>query len=419
MRISTPQMNYNSMEGVRKHAEDLYGIQQKLSSGQRVSTPGDDPVAASRIYRIDKVIKQMNQYNANADFAKTRLNLEDSTLTDFTDVTQRIRELGILGMSDTQNTDGRKAIATEMRSLLENLKSIANTQDSNGEFILSGDKTDKAPYQQVTSANVTTLSTGLTAPQPTNYFTVGDGVTPVTINKLDGSTVVMNGVGPNPAIPAANQIVDNFNGKMYTLNAVTNGYEDSAGQPVFAYNGSHNGSRFVQIAPDDDNQDPGNDTGDASRVRVSDQGARTFGNYSKTSTTPWAPTYAQLKNPQLNYNIFDTVREMANQLDTGVNGTPNIGANATKMDELMAELDTSMKAVSDVHTDVGTRLQRIDMQYDMNQDFKGGLTENLSKLRDQDMVTGISDYQKTLSGLQMAQLTYSKISELSLFNYLR
>jgi flagellar hook-associated protein 3 FlgL len=85
----------------------------------------------------------------------------------------------------------------------------------------------------------------------------------------------------------------------------------------------------------------------------------------------------------------------------------------------MAELDTSMKAVSDVHTDVGTRLQRIDMQYDMNQDFKGGLTENLSKLRDQDMVTGISDYQKTLSGLQMAQLTYSKISELSLFNYLR
>jgi flagellar hook-associated protein 3 FlgL len=417
MRISTPQMNYNSMEGVRKHAEDLYGIQAKLSSGQRVMTPGDDSIAASRIYRIDKSIKQMDQLNTNAEFAKGRLNLEDATLGDFTDVVQRIRELGILGMSDTQNSAGRKAIAAEMRGLLENLKAIANTQDSNGEFIMSGDKTDVAPYQPVTLNNVESIGTGMATPKA--YFTKGNGVTAVTINKIDGTTVVMDGVAPNPAIPAANQIVDNFNGKIYTLNAVTNGYEDSVGQPLFAYFGAHSGSRFVQIAPDDDNQDPGNDTGDASRVRISDQGARTFGNYTKTSSTPWAPGYDVKKNPQLNYNIFDTLREMANQLDSGTNGVPNIANNVTRMDELMAELDTSLKAVSDVRTDVGTRLQRIDMQYDMNQDFKGGLTENLSKLRDQDMVTGISDYQKTLSGLQMAQLTYSKISELSLFNYLR
>jgi flagellar hook-associated protein 3 FlgL len=397
-------------------------------------TPGDDPVAAARIYRINTTIKQMDQYNTNGNFAQTRLNLEDSTLSDFTNVTQRIRELGILGMSDTQNSDGRKAIAAEMSGLLENLKSIANTQDSNGEFILSGDKTNKAPYQQVTSANVTTLSTGLSAPQPAAYFTVGDGATPVTVTRLDGSVLNMDGVtvppGPNyPApytaasfplpIPAANQIVDNFNGNTYTLNATTGGYEDANQQPVFGYFGATSGSRFVQIAPDDDNTDPGKDQGDASRVRISDQGAKTFGNYSHTSSTPWGPAYSQTANPQMNYNIFDTVRQMVNQLNTGTTGAPNIPANASKMDELMAELDTSMKSVSDTRTDVGTRLQRIDMQNSINQDFKSGLTSNLSKLRDEDMVTGISDYQKTLSGLQMAQLTYSKISDLSLFNYIK
>ncbi len=409
MRISTPQLNYNSMEGVRKHAENLYDIQQKLSSGQRVSTPGDDPVAASRIYRIDKSIKQMDQYNVNADFAKSRLDLEDATLGDFTDVMQRVRELGLLGMSDTQNSAGRKAIAAEMRGLLENLKSIANTQDSNGEFILSGDKSDVAPYQPVTLNNVESIGTGLTTPKA--YFTKGDGATPVTVNKIDGTSITVT--------PAVNEIIDNFNGKTYTLNATTNAYEDSAQQPLFAYFGATAGSRFVQIAPDDDNIDNGQDVGDASRVRVSDQGARTFGNYTKTSSTPWAPDYDLKKNPQLNYNIFDTLREMANQLDTGTTGAPNVFGNDSKMDELMSEVDTTLDAVAGVRTDVGTRLQRIDMQYDMNQDFKGGLTENLSNLRDQDMVTGISDYQKTLSGLQMAQLTYSKISELSLFNYLR
>jgi flagellar hook-associated protein 3 FlgL len=411
MRISTPQMNYNSMEGVRKHAETLYDIQQKLSSGQRVSTPGDDPIASSRIYRIDKSIKQMDQFNVNSDFAKGRLNLEDATLGDFTDVMQRVRELGLLGMSDTQNSTGRKAIAAEMRGLLENLKSIANTQDSNGEFILSGDRTDQAPYQAVTVANVESIGTGLTPPSPTSYFTKGDGATPVTVNKIDGTSITVT--------PAANEIIDNFNGKTYTLNAVTNGYEDSSQQPLFAYMGSTSGSRFVQIAPDDDNIDNANDMGDAARVRISDQGAKTFGNYSKTSSTPWAPAYDFKKNPQLNYNIFDTLREMANQLDTGTTGAPNIFGNSTRMDELMNEVDTSMDAIAAVRTDVGTRSQRIDMQYDMNQDFKGGLIKNLSLLRDQDMVTGISDYQKTLSGLQMSQLTYSKISELSLFNYIK
>ena len=411
MRISTPQLNYNSMEGVRKHAEDLYDIQAKLSSGQRVLTPGDDPIAASRIYRIDKSIQQMDQYNVNADFAQSRLNLEDATLGDFVDVMQRVRELGLLGMSDTQNTSGRKAIAAEMRGLLENLKAIANTQDSNGEFIMSGDRTDQAPYQPVTLANVESIGTGLTPPSPTSYFTKGDGATPVTVNMIDGTSITVT--------PAANEIIDNFNGKLYTLNAITNAYEDSAQQPLFAYFGATAGSRFVQIAPDDDNIDNGNDVGDAARVRISDQGARTFGNYTKTSTTPWAPDYDLKKNPQLNYNIFDTLREMANQLDTGTTGAPNIFGNDSRMDELMSEVDTTLDAVASTRTDVGTRLQRIDMQYEMNQDFQGGLIENLSQIRDQDVVTGISDYQKTLSSLQMAQLTYSKISELSLFNYLR
>ncbi|HQT03076.1 MAG TPA: hypothetical protein PK501_08285, partial [Thiotrichales bacterium] len=91
MRISTPQINFNGIQGVRKHSEDLYKIQEKLSSGQRVNRPGDDPVAAARIYTIDKSIKQLDQFNANGMFAQGKLELEDTTLTNFTDVMQRIR----------------------------------------------------------------------------------------------------------------------------------------------------------------------------------------------------------------------------------------------------------------------------------------------------------------------------------------
>lgn len=409
MRISTPQINYNGMEGFRKHTEDLYKIQEKLSSTKRVNTPGDDPVAAARIYTLDKSIKQLDQWNVNGAYAQSKLELEDATLTDFTDVMQRVRELTIYGMNDTQNTSGRKAIAAEMRGLLENLKALANTQDSNGEYIFAGDKSTEPAYTSVTAANVTQLSTGLKAPDPTSYFTLGTGAA-VTVNRIDGTPITQT--------VNTNQIVDNFNGKLYTLNVTTQAYEDANGEPLFAYTGSHTGSRFVQISPDNDHIDNGNDSGDASRVRVSDMGAKVFGNYTKTSATPWEPGYAADKNPQLNYNVFDTVRELANQFETGLSGTGNI-AGSTRLDGLLIELDTTLDAVSNAHTDVGTRLQRIDMQNSMNQDFKLGLTNNLSQLRDQDMVTGFSDYQKILTSLQMSQQTFAKLSEMSLFNYIR
>lgn len=409
MRISTPQINFNGIQGVRKHSEDLYKIQEKLSSGQRVNRPGDDPVAAARIYTIDKSIKQLDQFNANGMFAQGKLELEDNTLTNFTDVMQRIRELTIYGMNDTQSTNGRQAIAAEMRGLLENLKSLANTQDSNGEYIFSGDKSTTPAYQAVTAANVTQLSTGLKAPQPTNYFTVGTGAA-VTVNRIDGTTVT-------PTV-AVGEIVDNFNGKIYTLNATTQAYEDAQGEPLYAYTGSHTGARFVQVSPDNDHIDNGNDMGDASRVRVSDMGARVFGYYDKTSSTPWKPDYDADKNPQLNYNIFDTMREMINQLETGQSGAGAVAGN-TKLDDYLAEIDTSLEAIRNTQADVGTRLQRIDMQNQMNQDFKVGLSETLSQLRDQDLVSGIDSYQKILTSLQLSQQTFAKLSELSLFNYIR
>lgn len=409
MRISTPQINYNGMEGFRKHTEELYKIQEKLSSVQRVNRPGDDPVAATRIYTIDKSIKQLDQLNANGMFAQGKLELEDTTLTNFTDVMQRVRELTVYGMNDTQSTNGRQAIAAEMRGLLENLKSLANTQDSNGEYIFAGDKSTTPAYQAVTAANVTQLSTGLQAPQPTNYFTVGAGAA-VTVNRIDGTTV-------NPVV-AVGEIVDNFNAKIYTLNPSTQAYEDADGEPLFAYTGAHSGARFVQISPDNDHVDNANDGGDASRVRVSDMGAKTFGFYDKTSSTPWQPAYAADKNPQLNYNVFDTMRELINQFETGQKGVGNVAGNS-RLDDLLSELDVTFKSLTNVQADVGTRLQRIDMQNSMNQDFKLGLTNNLGLLRDQDMVTGINEYQKTLTSLQMSQQTFAKLSELSLFNYIR
>lgn len=336
MRVSTPFFNSSSMSGIATHSEKLYDIQQKLSSGQRVMTPGDDPVASSRIYRAQKSMDNIDQLAKNGDFARAKLTLEDRTLSDVGSILQRVRELGVQGMNDTYSALDRKSMATEIRGMLENLMSLSNTQDSNGEYIFAGDDSSTAPF---------------------------------TLSK-DPATGFPSAITPNIA------------------NTV--------------------GARFVQIGIDNDNQvDIANpDVGDASRVRVSDNGNKVF------AVTP-NPLVSANNGGVDSINIMDTIRTLADMFD--VQGG-NLPANAN---EYLTELDSSIKNVGQIQTEVGTRVNRIDMQYEMNQEFKQGLTENMSSIRDMDMVTGISDYQKILSGLQMSQLTYSKVSELSLFNYLR
>jgi flagellar hook-associated protein 3 FlgL len=345
MRISTPYFNNSSLLGMQAHTESLYNIQKQLSSGQRVMTPGDDPVASARIYRAQHSIDTMDKLNKNGDFARNRLMLEDRALSEVTDNIQRIRELALQGLNGSYNAQDRKAMATEMRGLLQNMISISNTQDHNKEYIFAGDDSDTAPFTQN-----------------------NDPVTGL------------------PDVTA----------------------------PITSFIGNSNGARFIQIAIDNDNKmDIANpNVGDYARVRISDNGNKVFAvqpnvnvNTVVNNMTGGAATG--------NSNIFETVSRLAEVFDSLGDALPD-GTS-----DFVTEIDSSISNISMVRAEVGSRINRIDDQYEVNEDFKLGLTESLSELRDMDMVTGISDYQKILSSLQMSQLTYSKVSELSLFNYLR
>jgi flagellar hook-associated protein 3 FlgL len=308
-------------------------------------TPGDDPVASARIYRAQSSIDNMDKLTKNGDFARGRLMTEDSALGEVTNNLQRIRELALQGLNGSYNGQDRKAMATEMRGILQNMISISNTQDSNREYIFAGDQSDTAPFAQ----NNDPIS-GL----------------------------------PDVTAPVTSSITNT------------------------------DGARFVQIAMDNDHQmDISNpNVGDYSRVRISDNGNKVF------AVTPNANVNTVVSNmtggaATGNSNVFETVSRLAEVFDSQGSALP------AGTEDFISELDSSIDNISQVRAEVGSRVNRIDDQYDVNETFKLGLTEGLSKLRDMDMVTGISDYQKILSGLQMSQLTYSKVSELSLFNYLR
>jgi len=129
----------------------LNQTQMQLSTGKKILTPSDDPVAAARIIDLNQSIKQTQQYQSNSDAARQRLSLEGEVLQNATTILQRINELGIQGLNATCSSSDRTTIATEMEGLNEQLLGLANTQNANGEYLFSGFKSATQPFSKNTA----------------------------------------------------------------------------------------------------------------------------------------------------------------------------------------------------------------------------------------------------------------------------
>ena len=146
MRISSAQIFLQGVTAMQDQQSALAKTQQQLATGERIVSPSDDPISATRILELDSAIKTADQYQRNADYAETRLKLEETALTGIGDGLQRIRELAVYANNDTMDADGRKAIAQEVRATLDGLIQSANTQDANGEYLFAGYKTQTIPF---------------------------------------------------------------------------------------------------------------------------------------------------------------------------------------------------------------------------------------------------------------------------------
>jgi len=157
MRISTSQFQFESVARMLDQQAKLSKTQQQVATGRKILSPSDDPAGSARILDLNQVISVNEQYQRNADAAKSRLDAEESAIQGMQDLYQRGRELAVQGLSDTLSDDNRKAIEIEMRQLLDEMTSLAGRKDANGEYIFSGFQGNQNPVGDNGSGTYTYL----------------------------------------------------------------------------------------------------------------------------------------------------------------------------------------------------------------------------------------------------------------------
>ena len=109
-------------------------------------------------------------------------------------------------------------------------------------------------------------------------------------------------------------------------------------------------------------------------------------------------------------SFFGVIDDFADALKN--NNTGAIQRSLSEVSDLSASVSVSL-------ADVGSRLSVVDSQRDMLSDAKLRYQSMLSQVEDLDYATAVTELSAELLSMEAAQSSFAKISQLSLFNYIR
>jgi len=163
---------------------------QQLSTGKRINSAKDDAAGLAIATRMTQQIRSLNQAMRNAGDAVSLMQTAEGATSEITNMLQRMRELSIQAINDTNATEQRGYLDTEFQQLKQEIVRIADTTEWNGFPILngtSGERVGERPVYKATSAG--TYSDALTYAAGTVTKTTHAGTVSMTSNLSKAGTV--------------------------------------------------------------------------------------------------------------------------------------------------------------------------------------------------------------------------------------
>jgi flagellar hook-associated protein 3 FlgL len=399
MRISNDTLRSAFLAALDAAQRRVLDTQGKVSTGKRINSPSDDPVAAARVAHLDASLSRLDQYQSNMVFARNQLGLEEDSLKSVVDNLQRIRELTLQANNSTTGDGDRRIIAAEIRQRRDALLALANTTDVDGRHLFGGYNEAATPFTVTASGTVVyngdqgqrTLQIS-----DSRFVAINDSGADVFQRIPEGNGTFVLGVSPSntgTGTLGTNSVVDPtaWVADTYTITFLTpTNYEvrDSANALV---------SSGTFTPP-----------------------AQSIGFRGVEFTIDGPPVAGDVFTmaPSGNRDVFNMLDDLIATLESPVSDAATRAQLNSNVGQRIEDLDSALARMIDVRGDVGARLQALDQQESLNADFAVHLNATLSAVRDLDYADAISRLSQELFGLDAAQQTFARAQNLSLFKYL-
>ncbi|EIK53830.1 flagellar hook-associated protein FlgL [Stutzerimonas stutzeri TS44] len=405
MRISTLQAFNNGVAGLQRNYANATRTQEQISTGNRILTPADDPVASVRLLQLEQQQNVLSQYNANLTAAKNSLTQEEVTLNSVNTVLQRVRELAVQAGNGALDPQDRQSIAAELGEREDELLSLMNTRNARGEYLFAGFQGKTQPFVRGAGGSYSyegdegqrklQIASSLNIPISDNGKSVFENVT--NAGRLSAKTSIT----PSALTISAPLVSDEV--AFAELGGMSITFGASPNERNYTVSDA-NGKQLRTSSLDDDPE---------SEDKIVVGGVTLFigGTPSASGETI---TLSETGNQK--QGILDTIVNLRTVLEDPASSNADI-RDAVAVG--LTNLDHGMVSVDAARGNIGARLNVIETTQTDNEDVTLVNKSVQAELKELDYAEALSRLSFQTVILEAAQQSYVKISGLNLFNAMR
>ncbi|KFN19352.1 flagellar hook-associated protein FlgL [Aeromonas bestiarum] len=402
MRITTNMVYNRNISSLNNANERLSTAYEQLQSGDKFKTSGEDPSGMSQKMALTKEIDLFKQYGVNGSLLENSLGHEETVLTALNTAMTSAQTLIQKANDSAVGFDDRKAIASELEGLQKQMFDLMNSKNSQGEFIFGGNQSKTQPFVKDASGNY--LFQGDTGQRniqvsPTVQIAANDSgfnlfeIVPTRRTSSAGSANIQVGVADQGNF-------DSFYRNNYDPALASNQYTvtTAAGTPD-TYEVRDGGGTLLQSG----------DYVAGNKIP--------FNGLELTLDLP-AGSAAQnfVLDPPQNNNILDGMSDFITALQD-----PNITPDTfqVKVADATSHMKNARLNVDQGLGEIGGRMNSLEQVLGSNEGLSTLNQQARAKVSEADLYEVIAALSKEDAALSASQLSFSKISKLTLFDYIR
>jgi flagellar hook-associated protein 3 FlgL len=206
LRTPTTDLNRQSLLNLQNVQAQMAQNTLRLSSGNQITSPGDDPTGSATILDFQNSIQANTQFLQQASSANNLLQSAADAFTGAIDGANNLQVLAQQALSNTTSSAaGPASLAPQVDAIRTNLLSLANTQYQ-GMYVFAGAQTTTKPFTNSGLTYNNGVSSG-----PSDYINLYVSPTSQVATNIPGDTAFGTGTSGD-LFKAVNDLYDAVNG---------------------------------------------------------------------------------------------------------------------------------------------------------------------------------------------------------------
>lgn len=418
MRISTNEFMLGSLADLTQQQNNVNQLNREIATGQTMLSAADDPGGAGQVMGLANQVGTLAYDATNGQAAKTTLQSGVSALQQVTNLLVQLRQTAIGAANGTTNQSNRQASVAVAQSLLQQMVQLANTQGANGGYLFAGSRSNAPAFSQLPNGQVV-----FAGDAGSNQVTIAPSLN-ITAS-ISGQNVFMNVPAGTEGV-AVSAAAGNTGAAFALAHGVTSASQINAATLAgtqydigFAGSGS---SLTYQVTSGHGVPGSAGYTATSGVVASGSYVAGTdlaFGGMRvEVSGTPAAGDSFTVQ-PGASTSLFRTVQDLITALGMPQNTAAAASQAQQALQNVLVNIDGAQTSVLSAQGTLGSNLAEIQSVQAQTSAQRGDATSAISNLQSASLPQVLANYSEAVTALQAAQLSFAKVQNLSLFQYLR